>query len=243
MLGSLPGGPSVPEARRRLASGLPLAVGLPRDATEKLQGELVDVGLVPRIGPAPEGTLPLVPTRPAWSRAALLVLGVLAALGLWGLRNASAPAAPPSPAPALPLTGAELRPQSDAPETEPQRAGSPEAAPAEQRLELWAQIRRSTAGLQLVGWVRSPSAEPPGGPLVVVGRAGGFEVLNTSFEASSIPSQRRSAGGGAPLPIRTVPFRLAVERSRLMDAEEIVLEASWGEWRSQLLIVKLPDGD
>ncbi len=59
LLAGAPGGPTEPEARKRLSEGLPLIVGLTRETTECLQDDLIGAGVIARLGPAPAGTSPL----------------------------------------------------------------------------------------------------------------------------------------------------------------------------------------
>lgn len=241
VLASLPNGPGLPEARRRLASGLPLAVGLPRAETEKLREALLAIGLDPRIGPAPEGTPPLLSVPPWRTRRALRVLaGLAAVLGLWALREAGAPGAAPSTPPAG--TRPEPRPTWHAPEVGPPDVAGREPIPVEPLLELWAQLRASPSGLQLVGWARVQGAERLEPPLALVARAAGREVLSESLVDSPIRTQRQSDGAGASLLIQTVSFRVPVQAARLLGAEEMVLQANWGGWRSAPLVVKVPGG-
>jgi hypothetical protein len=239
VLGSHPGGPGASEARQRLASGAPLALGLSRAASEELRDELAGLGLAARIGPAPEGTPPLSAARPPRPRRVVLPALLGAALGaaalLW-LRASGERATPP-----LPPAHAEPGPQPQATGSDPGGAASPEALPAEGQLELWAQLRPAGASLQRVGWVRGRGGEPPAGPVTLVGSAAGFEIVSESFEESAGHTQRRAgAAGRPPMVIRTVPFRLALARAALRDAEELVLEARWGEWRSQSLALAIP---
>ena len=103
-----------------------------------------------------------------------------------------------------------------------------EAIAPERRLELWAQLRADPAGVQLVGWCGGRGGEDPDGPLTLVGSAAGREVVNESFEKPPVQIQRRRRRPQGPLLIRTVPFRVAVERSRLEDARELVLRGPLG---------------
>lgn len=243
VLGAVPGGPGMPEARRRLASGAPLAVGLSRADTEELQDKLVGLGLVPRIGPAPEGTPPLAASDRRLGRglliAAAAAIAIATALALQIWREASPPHEPD--AVASPLADAPPQPASEASGSAPREEPVDDAIPPARRLELWAQLRTEAAGLQLIGLVRGRGGEDPDGPLTLVGRVAGLEVVNESFEKPPVQIQRRG-GDNAPLLIRSVPFRIAVESARLEDARELVLEARWGEWRSAPLVVRLPGG-
>jgi hypothetical protein len=217
-------------------------VGLSRTQTETLQDQLVEAGLVPRIGPAPEGTAPLVSPRAAsapWlliAAAAIVVVGVLALLAS---RDAGAPSGPDA---AAPPGAASPSPAADDSNGKPRDEPADEAIPPELRLELWAQARSGAAGVELIGLVRGRGGEDPDGPLTLVARVAGLDVVNESIEKPPVQVQRRFAGQGEPLVLRTVPFRVAVERAALRDARELVLRARWGDWRSAPLIVRLPGG-
>ena len=140
-----------------------------------------------------------------------------------------------------PPSDAAFEPAPKAPSGTPRAAPVEEAIPPARRLELWAQLGRIAAGIHIVGLVRGRGGDDPDGPLTLVGRAAGLEVVNESFEKPPVQIQRRGGGDNALL-IRTVPFRVAVESTRLEDARELVLQARWGEWRSAPLVVRLPGG-
>lgn len=237
ILSAAPGGPGLGEARRRISEGLPLIVGLSREDTEKVQEKLVDLGLLPRIGPAPEGTTPLgAASRPAPApghRAA--VLAVVAALGgslwfAWGGATST-----PRPADASPAS-APTPPDLPSP---PQPA--PSAIPAEDRVFLRVSVMRGEDGsLTLAGVAEVRTTEnPPNDPLVLTARAEGGEVVNASVPDSDARLYP-TAMGGAKGVAKMLSFRVPVESARLAGSREIVLEAGWGRWRSGPTHVSLP---
>jgi hypothetical protein len=116
-----------------------------------------------------------------------------------------------------------------------------ETVPAELRLELWARAQIVDAGLAIEGWARVRASDPPTGPLVLIGRADGAEVLVESLPETDARTQReRGAEPGTPV-TRTLPFRLSLKRD-LGAARELWLEATWGGWRSEPLRIEIPDG-
>lgn len=237
MLASLSGGPNVAEARRRLAAGLPLVVGLSRADTEDLQGRLVDLGLLPRIGPAPEGTTPLgsTPASALLPKGRTLVLAGLALLGAaaW-LVVGPGPRVPEAEPTATPARRATVA-------AEPEPTPAPEPVPREIRMELGARLQPAAdGGLLLVGVAQVKTfEEPPNEPLVLTGRVGGRDVVSASFPASATPSFAQRVGERT-VHTKNLLFQVAVAPELVAGAREIVLEAAWGRWRSEPTRVPVP---
>lgn len=247
VLASVVNGPSLGEARRRLAEGMPLIVGLSRSDADKLRQQLVELGLVPRLGPAPEGTEPLRAPRRAAPRAVWLALAGCAMMVIlyvsWpatGPRQAPRPSAPPRTTPvreARPArqVGARREPGPRAPQTP--------TVPEDRRLEFSARVLTGEAGLIVEGWARVRTTDaPPAGPLVLIGQAAGAEVLSESLpEWRARTQHERGAEPNAPV-TRMLPFRVSLSRERVGSASELRLEATWDAWRSEPLILEIPEG-
>lgn len=248
VLASTVGGPGLGEARRRLTEGLPLIVGVSRADAEELQGRLLELGLIPRLGPAPEGTVPLqAPLQTSLRRAVWLGLAggaviVAILLALWPARIPRQ-AAPAVPERTTPVRLAPVAPRVGARQRSSPRVPAESTVPADRRLELWARVQFVGDGLQVEGWARAPTSDaPPEGPLTLIGQAAGAEVLSESLPESQARTRRdRGAEPAAPV-TRTLPFRVSLTRERLGSATELVLEATWDAWRSEPLRLEIPEG-
>jgi hypothetical protein len=245
VLAASAGGPSHGEARRRLTQGLPLIVGISRAQAEDLQGRLVALGLVPRLGPAPDGTDPLLPPRHASPSRGVwlgLVGGIVLLSVLLAFRAARAPqrAAPPLAARSTPVRLAAVVPRVRARQQPAARGPAAETVPADQ-VELWARVQIVKDGFRVEGWARIRTPDAPAGPLVLLGEVAGAEVLNASLaEAQARRGRARAEPDGAVT--WTMPFRVGLSRDRLGSAGELVLEATWDGWRSELLTLEIPAG-
>src|SRR5262245_45369498 len=247
VLAAVANGPAMVEARRRLAEGLPLIVGLSRAEAETLQQQLVGLGLVPRLGPAPEGTEPLhpprrIPPRKAWLGVACA--GVVIAL-VYAYRPSTAARGAPGPmaTPTTPVRLAVPARQVGARHSAAPRAPEPPTVPEDRRLEFWARVLIGEAALIVEGWARVRTSDaPPEGPLTILGRAAGAEVLSESlpeWQARTL----REPGAGPDAPVtRMLPFRVNLSRARVGSASELRLEATWDSWRSEPLTLEIPAG-
>jgi hypothetical protein len=242
LLAAAPGGPGLGEARRRLTQGLPLIVGLPWADVETLQDQLVELGLIPRLGPAPEGTAPLrgepvSPRRAVW-------LGLAGGAMLLAIVFALRPErVPPGAAPAVAQPTTPVRQAPIVPRVRSRPAAPPAAmtVPADRRLEVGARVQFARDGLQIEGWASAPASdEPPAGPLTLIGRVAGVEVLAESLPESHARTRRESGSGLDAPAVRTLPFRVPLYRERLGSAAELELEATWGDWRSEPLRIEIP---
>lgn len=235
ILSAAPGGPSLGEATRRIYEGLPLIVGLSREDTEKVQERLVNLGLLPRIGPAPQGTRPLgsAPAPAPSPRRWAVGMAVVAALGgsLWLALGGgtSTPRAVVSPASAATPRGVPSPPPP-----------TPTAIPPEDRVLLRVSVMPEEDGsLTLAGVAEVRTLEdPPNDPLLLTARAEGGEVVNASVPDSSARLYPTAIGGAKGV-AKMLPFRVPIESARLAGSREMVLEAGWGRWRSGPTRVRL----
>ena len=233
VLAASPGGPA--EARRRLTEGLPLIVGLSRADTEKVQGRLVDLGLIPRIGPAPPGTTPLSKSSSAGILWPAIFIASLAGAGsvFWFVAGpgSARPGASPTPsAGPQALAGAPASPSTPTPEP---------AFPLILRVEVQ---RVADGGLVLVGAAQVRTTDtPPSGDLSLVVRAGstGAIVLNEYVPEAQARTHTRVTDDTA-IVTKSLAFRLPLDEGRFADGREAVVEASWGLWTSPPISLTLP---
>jgi hypothetical protein len=211
VLSTSPGGPPVGEARRRLKEGAPLIVGLSRADTEAVQGRLVDVGLVARIGPAPEGTAPVSqPPGTLFGRRESAVAGLLLAGSLAWLVLTPGGRRVPSPPPPRPPTFA-----------------------------LSVFLHSASDGrLYLQGSAQARSTGPsPTGDLEIVIRTerDGGHILTTQVPEATAKSWMEAAAT-----TRNVTFKLPVARWRFAGQHDVEVEGRWGRWRSDPQMVAVP---
>lgn len=225
VLAAVPGGPGQAEARRRVREGRPLIVGLTRSRTEEIQGRLVDVGLLPRLGPAPRGTAPLE-AEAAGSRLARRVaiaasIPVLAFVLLRALEPASRPQAHETPA--------------SPGETEDSATPVP-------RLDLRGGFERSRHGhlwLVLLAQVRD-AGPPPSAELVLRLRDGTGTVLWTGSLSSKGARDRAISAGDETLNLRILTGRLSLDDVFLKGGERLTLEGSWQGRSSAPAVLEVP---
>jgi len=215
-LARVPGGPPPSEARRRLRSGLPLLVGISRRRAEQIQGELLDLGVVPRLGPAPRGTRPLgsEPGDPGVLGRVLLgvLVPALAVATFWGVD----------------------RVRSRRQEVELSRQGAPPVVIAAQRQLLAnATITRTRAGwMVLDGRVQVVSADlQPQREIELSLHRGSTLVWTQSFTP---PTPRR------PDRARSARFRASLPKLELRDGEKLELRVIWDGWRAEPVELTVP---
>lgn len=226
VLAAVPGGPGLLEGRRRVREGLPLIVGLSRSRTEELQSRLVDVGLVPRIGPAPRGTAPLEPERAHRGLAGRVALALAIPVVAFALFQILGPE-PPQPAPS------RAAPADD---------GAQERTSASPALQLSAGFERERHGhLWLVLSARVQGERPlPGADLVVRLRDETGTVLWTgSLPARGARDQEVRASGGSFVQ-RTLNGRLSVDQVFLKGGERLTLEGNWQGRESRRVPIDVP---
>jgi len=215
-LASAPGGPSAAEARRRLIGGLPLVVGISRQRAEQLQGALLDLGVVPRLGPAPRGTRPLGVEPKGSGIGSRVLLGVL-----------------------VPLLAAAVfwavdRSRSSEREAETAREGTPPAAGAPaHRLVAMATIERTRVGWMILeGRVQVVSADfQPAGEVELSLRRDAALLWTRTLTP---PEQRES--GAVP----ALRFRESLHDVPLEGGEELALEVLWDGWRADPVELTAP---
>lgn len=240
VLVSWPGGPGLGDARQRVAEGLPLLVGLSRQDADDLQGKLVDLGLLPRIGPAPEGTQPLSAAARAFGLKSAVAVALVAA-GAAAYWLVSGPG-PTPPTPGGGETGSQADTMPRAPRAEPSpvptpaATPTPETIPAAWLLHLDAHIARGGDGaLMLVGSAQvRTSGRPPSEDLELTMRVGsaGTLVLNQSVPASTARTKSIIVDN-VTVVIKSITFRLPLDEGLLGEVEGAILEGTWEAWRSR----------
>lgn len=226
VLAAEPGGPGRLEGRRRVREGLPLIVGLSRRRTEQLQSRLVDVGLVPRIGPAPRGTAPLEPERAHRSLAGRVALALAIPVLTFAVFRVLEPA-PPQPEPAA------------SPSASAGTGAVAEAAPA---VELSAGFERERHGhlwLVLSARVRGEGPLPVADLVVRLRDETGTVLWTGSLPAQAAHDQEILTGDGA-LVQRTLNGRLSLDDVFLQGGERLTLEANWQGRESRRVPVEVP---
>jgi len=216
-LAGFPGGPPLSEARRRLRGGLPLLVGVTRQRAEELQGKLLDLGVVARLGPAPRGSRPLGGEHAGsgvLSRflLALLVPGLAVAI-FWGVD----------------------RIRSRQREADMAREGAPPVVGVPQRrlLANATVIRTRVGWMILEGRVQVVSADlQPQGEIELSLRQGPTTLWRHSFT----PPEPRHPGG-----TRSARFRASLHELPLEGGEQLVLEVLWDGWRADPVELTTPN--
>jgi hypothetical protein len=224
-LTAIPGGPGLVEARRRVREGLPLIVGLSRARTEQLQGELVDRGLLPRLGPAPRGTAPLEPQRESRSLAKHLAVAAAIPVVAFALFRAFEPRRPAAPEPAA----------SEA-------AASQATAAPEHRLQIRAGFERERHGhlwLVFLAQVRT-EGPPPGGELSLRLRdETGTAIFNHSVSARSARDREYDSGDQSST-LRSLDGRVSLGGLFLEGGERLTLEGHWQGFESAPSVLEVP---
>jgi len=224
LLAGAPGGPTEPEARRRLSEGLPLIVGLTRETTERLQDDLIGAGVIARLGPAPAGTPPLeAGSDPSGGGLRLAVAGALSVLfvAVWLLVTSSGE----RPAEAESPTAGQA--------TTPKPAGLVEApTPEPADLELSATIEPHwRTDYSLVGIVTARTALDSPADLELQLRDGPDGNLIHALHVAVSRSSREK---------RSVRFRKLLHEVGFSGGEKVWLIGIWGGLYSHPVALRVP---
>jgi hypothetical protein len=236
-------GPTLGEARRRLAEGLPLAVGLSRRDAERLRDELVALGVTVRLGPAPPGTRPIgrqarraIPL----SRIVIAVLAVGAALA-WLLRG------PPGPDRRRSGTSSAVTvatPTAPIPSVTAPAASSEDPAPGVEDVPLDLKARlRWKAGQPILNGVAMLRrvTRPPRSDLELTLLATDSRTLVWQGTLATARAQRsRMTTGAVTSSTLLLRFAQPLGGTAWSVAENFTLEARWDDWTVQTEL-QLPD--